>query len=163
MRVALLTLPRKECSPQNRLNAQDIEIVACDQINLDWLRMVPNVCKHGFGCSSSRCHVHKHIGQRPEIKKVRVRDIECADSPFPCAVDANQLIQILHARQSSEEKRVRQTENRGVRPDAESEREHGHGGEAGVLQQLAEGVFQIVHVLWSVVRQSSKSQVLNSK
>jgi len=24
-------------------------------------------------------------------------------------------------------------------PDAEREREHGHGGEAGVLQQLAEG------------------------
>ena len=107
MRVALLTLPRKECPTQNRMNAQDIEIIACNKINLDWLRMVSNVCKHGFGCSSSRCHVYKHIGQRAEIKKVRVRDIECADSPFPCAVEANQLIQILHARQSSEEKRVR--------------------------------------------------------
>jgi hypothetical protein len=30
-----------------------------------------------------------------------------------------------------------------VRPDAEREREHGHGGEAGVLQQLAEGEFEI--------------------
>jgi len=45
--------------------------------------------------------------------------------------------------------------NRRVRPDAEREREHGlsacpahagHGGEAGVLQQLAQGEFQVVHL-----------------
>ena len=36
-------------------------------------------------------------------------------------------------------------------PDAEREREHGHGGEAGVLQQLAEGEFEVVHGSWSVV------------
>ena len=35
--------------------------------------------------------------------------------------------------------------DRCVRSDAEGEREHGHGGEAGVLQQLAEGEFEIVH------------------
>ncbi len=35
--------------------------------------------------------------------------------------------------------------DRGIGPDAEREREHGHGGEAGVLQQLAEGEFEIIH------------------
>ncbi len=30
-------------------------------------------------------------------------------------------------------------------PDAECEREHGHGGEAGVFQELAEGEFEVIH------------------
>ena len=30
-------------------------------------------------------------------------------------------------------------------PDAEREGEHGDGGEPGVLQQLAEGEFQVIH------------------
>ena len=38
---------------------------------------------------------------------------------------------------------VDETEHRDVRPDAEREREHGRGGEAGMLQQLAEGEFEI--------------------
>ena len=42
-------------------------------------------------------------------------------------------------------------EDRRVRPDAEREREHGHGGEAGVFQQLAEGEFEVVHGSLSVV------------
>jgi len=42
-------------------------------------------------------------------------------------------------------------ENCRVRPDAERECEHGHGGEAGVLEQLAESEFQIVHGSLSVV------------
>jgi len=37
------------------------------------------------------------------------------------------------------------TKDRRVRPDTEREREHGHGGEAGVLQQLAECEFEIIH------------------
>src|SRR5437867_6583657 len=40
---------------------------------------------------------------------------------------------------------VDEAKDGGVGPDAQREREHGHGGEAGVLQQLAEGEFQIVH------------------
>src|SRR6266487_3100691 len=34
-----------------------------------------------------------------------------------------------------------------VRPDAERQREHRHGGEAGVLQQLAEREAQVTHIL----------------
>jgi len=43
--------------------------------------------------------------------------------------------------QRPQEDGVYDAENRGVRPDAERKREHGHGGEAGVLQQLADGEF----------------------
>src|SRR5437763_9987676 len=40
---------------------------------------------------------------------------------------------------------VDQTEDGRVRPDAERKGEHGHGGEAGVLQQLADGEAKIAH------------------
>src|SRR5204863_9776983 len=42
--------------------------------------------------------------------------------------------------------RVDYAENGGVRPDAEREREHSHGGEARVLQQLADGEAKIIHI-----------------
>src|SRR6266542_4175123 len=45
--------------------------------------------------------------------------------------------------QRSEQHDVDQTEDPRVRAD--TKREHGHGGEAGVLQQLAKGEFQVVH------------------
>src|SRR5205823_180713 len=38
----------------------------------------------------------------------------------------------------------------GVHSALERKREHGHGGEGGVLQQLAEGEFEVVHGLLSV-------------
>src|SRR5438874_4045867 len=47
-------------------------------------------------------------------------------------------------RQRAEQKSVDNAENRRVGTDAEREREHGHGGEAGVLQQLAEGEAEIL-------------------
>jgi hypothetical protein len=54
-------------------------------------------------------------------------------------------------RQWPQQDGVHETENGRVRPDAERERQHSHGGEAGVLQQLAEGEFEIVHGLMSVL------------
>src|SRR5213082_1598539 len=52
----------------------------------------------------------------------------------------------IRKRQRPQDYCVNDTENGRVRPDAQREREHGHGGEAGVLQQLAEGEFQIIHI-----------------
>jgi hypothetical protein len=43
---------------------------------------------------------------------------------------------------------VHDTENGGVGADAEGEREHHHGREAGILPQLAEGESEVVHGLW---------------
>jgi hypothetical protein len=37
------------------------------------------------------------------------------------------------------------TENSRVRTDAQGELKHGHGGEAGLFQELAEGEFEVVH------------------
>src|SRR5439155_22813777 len=43
-----------------------------------------------------------------------------------------------------EQHRLHHAENSGVGPDAEREREHGYGSEAGVLPQLAEGVAKVI-------------------
>src|SRR5438874_10385756 len=51
----------------------------------------------------------------------------------------------LEERQRPQEYCVYDAEDRRVRSDSKREREHGYGGEAGVLQQLAEGEFEIIH------------------
>src|SRR5205809_5420644 len=58
-------------------------------------------------------------------------------------------LQIIRPRygQWTEKEKVRQRKHRRIGPDAQREREHGHGGETGVFQQLAEGGFEVVHEL----------------
>ena len=48
-------------------------------------------------------------------------------------------------RQRPEDNAINDAKDGGVGADAEREREDSHGGEARVLQQLAEGEFEIVH------------------
>ena len=48
-------------------------------------------------------------------------------------------------RQAAQEEIVDQTEDGGVHPDAEREGEHGEQGEAGRLEELAEGEAEIDH------------------
>src|SRR6266446_5097906 len=62
-------------------------------------------------------------------------------------IDQNQrheLPRLLH-RQRPEQQFVDLAKNRRVRPNAERKGEHRYGGKAGVLQQLAEGEFEIIH------------------
>ena len=54
--------------------------------------------------------------------------------------------------QRPEKDHVHETEHHGIRPDAQRERQCRDRGKAGVLQQLAEGEFEVVHGSWSVVR-----------
>src|SRR2546422_1612145 len=51
----------------------------------------------------------------------------------------------ISERQRAEQHRVEHAEHGGVCPDAQRQREHGHGGEAGILQQLAESEAEIIH------------------
>ena len=75
-----------------------------------------------FGSSSTTVHEHQ------SHKRVRILDGKRLEQEF-----------------------VQDAKDRRIRPDAQREREHSHGGEAGVLQQLAKGEFEIVHGSWSVV------------
>src|SRR5881394_3822429 len=52
----------------------------------------------------------------------------------------------LRHRQWAKSDRVEQRKERRVRPDAQREGEHGYGGEAGILQQLAAGEAKVVHI-----------------
>ena len=52
----------------------------------------------------------------------------------------------MRIRQRLKQQRVQNAEHRSVDAKAEGEREHGHGGEAGILQQLAQGEFDVVHL-----------------
>ena len=58
--------------------------------------------------------------------------------------DSEQLIGIRQW-QRPEHERIYDAEDDRVGPDAERERKHRHGSEAGVLEQLARGEFEIIH------------------
>ena len=68
----------------------------------------------------------------------------------------------LPHRQRPKHERVDDREHRRIRPDAQREREHGHGGEPGVLQHLAEGEFEVVHSSWSGVALSASGLFIPS-
>ena len=59
-------------------------------------------------------------------------------------------------RPGPEKEVIEEGEQHQVDPDTEREREHGHGSEAGVLQQLAEGEFQIIHGLLNNLKGSRR-------
>src|SRR6266516_2423921 len=61
------------------------------------------------------------------------------------APDDHQLVSPAQAREWPKKYAVNQGDYGQINPDAQREREHGHGGEPGVLQQLAEGEFEVVH------------------
>src|SRR5439155_13712516 len=63
----------------------------------------------------------------------------------------------VRERQRAHQHAINAAEDRRVRPDAQRQRQHGDGGEAGVLEQRANGVAKIVH------HKSSKSECRNPK
>src|SRR6266516_7150487 len=74
------------------------------------------------------------------IRNILIRIVSLGIDQNQC----HQLLWLLH-RQRPEQQFVDLAKNSRVSPDAEREREHGHGGEAGILQQLAKGEFEIIH------------------
>src|SRR2546425_7879419 len=61
------------------------------------------------------------------------------------AEEANQPFR-MRIRQRPKQQRIKHAEHRRIHADAERQREHRHGGEAGVLQQLAEGEAEGGHI-----------------
>src|SRR5439155_8621520 len=81
------------------------------------------------------------LGPIAEITCGNAASVAVEEVPFS---QLNQLIRFRKIERPPKH-RVGHAENRHVDADAQREREHGHGGEAGVLQQLAEGEFEIIH------------------
>src|SRR6266516_6654961 len=67
------------------------------------------------------------------------------DRSAPCLESLIAQLPLDRPWRRGEPEAVDDAEDGRVRPDAEREREYGHGGEAGILQQLAEGVAEVVH------------------
>ena len=63
---------------------------------------------------------------------------------FEPGSDGHKAMRVFN-RQRPNEEMIHGAEHCRVRLDAERERPHGHGGEAGILQQLAEGEFEGVY------------------
>src|SRR5204863_8854155 len=85
------------------------------------------------------CHGFEQCALAAPIRKVEIRSIlqPPARVPFLKYYQPFRIFVGKRAKQS----RVDDAENGRVGPDAQREREDGHGGEAGVLQQLAECEF----------------------
>src|SRR5438105_2449163 len=93
--------------------------------------------------------VSDQLRERPALLAViatdRVRNILIRIVSL--GIDQNQrhqLPRLLH-RQRPEQQFVDLAKDRRVRSDAEREGEYGYGGEAGILQQLAKGEFEVAH------------------
>jgi len=59
-------------------------------------------------------------------------------------VDHHQPI-CIRQRQRPDQNGIHHGEDAQIRPETNRQREHGHGGEAGVLQQLAQGEAEVEH------------------
>ena len=92
---------------------------------------------------------------RPPIAEVRVGDRHSREIRAAFAQPDESFG--FRVRQGTEQHGIHDAEDRRVRSDAQRESEHGHGGEAGILQELAQGVAKVVH------GRSSKSEGRNPK
>ena len=93
-------------------------------------------------------HADRQLRKRVRSKNPREYIVDVSQ-PFVTRIGElawknDQFLRTSH-RQQPQHHLINEAENRCVRPDAERKCEHGHGGEAGILQQLAESEFEIIH------------------
>src|SRR5206468_2889576 len=91
---------------------------------------------------------------------VRTADQALFQTLFRAALPEGHQPVRFRIRQRLEQHAIDDAEDRRVRPDAEREREHGHGGEAGDFQQLTNGVAKVVHT--SVSQQAQNAVLANN-
>src|SRR5439155_4386681 len=80
----------------------------------------------------------------PVVQVVRVREWLITFSLGELRVNIYQALRLIH-RQRLQVDRIDQSENGGCSADAYGKSRNGHKREAGILQQLAEGEFEVVH------------------
>ena len=133
---------RTEAPPSKRLNFQNGKEVGRNGSTRDQLRLVDSRKDKAFAPITTRDGFEALALLFP-FDELRPGNRRCAFTP-PSLPNVNHPIRFRY-RQWSKQYRVDNAEDRRVCADAEREREHGHGGEAGILQQLAEGESQIIH------------------
>ncbi len=88
----------------------------------------------------------KALTARAEIHVIGIRRTAKSTAAEIAGEHRGEFVRMAH-RQRPQQQSINDAEDHAIRPDPEREREHGHGGEAGVLQQLTKGEFQVVHKL----------------
>src|SRR5438445_353228 len=133
---------RTEAQPCQRFNLQNGKEVVRNGSTRDQLRLVASRKDKAFPPITPRDGFEALALLFP-FDELRPGHRRCAFTS-PSLPKLNHPIRFWY-RQWSKQYPVDDAEDRRVRSDAEGEREHGHSGEAGVLQQLPEGEFEIIH------------------
>src|SRR2546426_8831867 len=138
--LARLVLAWRERAPEQRPRPEDVETVgrhpqAIDVLRLAYAREIQvgaDERSETVECDALLFPVDEHAG--------RNRVLFAWGGRFPHLHELARLVVMERFQQHT----IDDAKDGRVRPDAEREREHGHGGEAGGLQQVAEGTAKIV-------------------
>ena len=133
----------QETASQHRLHSQEGEVVSR---NCLCHYCLPPVGESKFGRQSS--HADDTVEGTIVFADCFVIGSGLVELPwFPGGICRADLPNFLRPkdRPRSQELVVQQCEQRQIRPDAQRQREHGRGGEAGVLQQHAASVTEILN------------------
>ncbi len=143
----LAILLRQKRAAQQRLRAEGREQAGRSVAGVDLGRGVAQHEVEAFAALPARTdgHIGEHRVLRAPIEVIRPAHPLLLDAPLGTALPQRDQPVRLGIRQRPEQHAIDDAEDRRVRPDAQREREHGDGGEAGVLQQLAEGEFEVLH------------------
>ena len=136
---------RREGAADLRAHAEDVEEVAGHELAV-----------HALGLSAGEQrqrrreagdHAVEHRVLIPQVAVHRVRQGAVVERPSPeraGAVEHDELLGRLH-RQHPQQHLVGEREDRGVRADAERQRQHDDDGEGRRLEEGAQGVAEIAH------------------
>ena len=139
--LARLVLARRERPPEQRLRPEDVETTgghpqAIEALRLAYSREIQvGVVERSetVECDALLFPVEEHAGRNRVPLTWAGR--------FPHLHKLARLVVMERLQQHTSN----DAEDRRVRADAEGERKHSHRGEAGILQQLADGEFEIAH------------------
>src|SRR5438105_3821660 len=153
--VGSLSFLRKKGSPQERLHAERGK-----QIGADGGAFHPNrllILPVDEVPRPPACDLFKSRALILQVNEIRRRNPNALFTRLLVLPEDLREPTRVFVRKRLEYESVDCAEDGRVRPDAQRQRKHRHGGEAGVLQQLTEGVAKVVHIfdlrftIWSVV------------
>ena len=140
-----------EDAPELRLQADDVEEVRRDDGAGDLLRFAPGQAAQVVGIAARDREMLESGIVAPEVEVVRKCDRDGALLRTNVLVEDDEPLGV-RIRQRPKEDGVNDAEDRGVRADAERQREDGNKGEAWCFPKLTNGVAKFVHVTRSEVR-----------
>ena len=139
-----------ERSPENRLDPEHGEEPGRHTGARHALRLRPIRTKVG-GTGPVGGGAREEIGLLRPINEIQIRDVAVGNARLRIfSFDVDDAFRV-RKRQRSEENAVDQTEDGGVRANAEPERNNGDGGEAGIFEKHPPGVPQIAPYAFYII------------